>query len=89
MYGWRVRAYANSLKLLSQRVIPVEEDILLGRKGAQYVSYLSSGMDYGVHAADVGSGQILEIQKTGNELGQDLLFISLPLKGTNCHYSLM
>jgi hypothetical protein len=40
----------------------VEDDILLDRKGVQYVSYLSSGMDYGVPAAVVGSGQTQRTQ---------------------------
>ena len=59
----------------------LEEDILQGRKGAQCVSYLSSGMDCGVHVAGLGSGQTLETQKTGKELGEDRLFISPILKG--------
>jgi hypothetical protein len=39
-----------------------EEDIGLDRKDARHVDYLSSGMDCGVHAAVLGSGQILETQ---------------------------
>ncbi len=35
----------------------VEDDILLDRKGVQYVSYLSSGMDYGVPAAVEAQGK--------------------------------
>jgi hypothetical protein len=38
----------------------LEEDVLLDRKGARCVSYLSSGRDCGVHAAAVSSGQIAE-----------------------------
>ncbi len=45
-----------------------EEDILSDRKGALHVLYLSSGMDCGVHAAVLGSGQILGIQKIEEEL---------------------
>ena len=39
-----------------------EEDILRDRKGVRHVDYLSSGMDYGVHVAVLGSGQIREKQ---------------------------
>jgi hypothetical protein len=39
-----------------------EGDILLDRKGVRRVSYLSSGTDYGVHAAAVGLGQTLGTQ---------------------------
>ncbi|HEU4444557.1 MAG TPA: hypothetical protein VFY68_00355 [Nitrososphaeraceae archaeon] len=45
----------------------MEGDILLDRKDARYARYLSSGMDYGAHAAAVGSGQILGTQKTEEE----------------------
>jgi hypothetical protein len=48
--------------LKPSRVLEEEEDILLDEKGAQHVRYLSSGMDCGVHAAVLGSGQILETQ---------------------------
>jgi len=41
--------------------------ILLDRKDARHARYLSSGMDYGAHAAAVGSGQILGTQKTEEE----------------------
>ncbi len=44
-----------------------EVDILLDRKGALCVSYLSGGMGYGVHAAAVSSGQTLGTQKTEEE----------------------
>jgi len=33
-----------------------EEDILLDRKDARHVDYLSTGMDCGVHAVVAGSG---------------------------------
>jgi len=45
----------------------LEGDILRDRKDARYAHCLSSGMDYGVHAAAVGSGQILGTQKTEEE----------------------
>lgn len=61
MYGWRVKVYVNDIRLSSH--LPVwEEDILLDRKDARCVRYLSDGMDYGVHAAAVGLGQTLETQ---------------------------
>ncbi|HJU35201.1 MAG TPA: hypothetical protein VJ695_08780 [Nitrososphaera sp.] len=50
-----------------------EEDILLDRKDALRVSYLSCGMGYGVHAAAVGSGQILKTQWTEKEGIEDRL----------------
>jgi hypothetical protein len=42
----------------------LEEDVLLDRKGARCVSYLSSGRDCGVQAAAVRSGQTLGTQQT-------------------------
>jgi hypothetical protein len=39
-----------------------EVDILLDRKGVLCASCLSSGMEYGVHAVAVGSGQTLGTQ---------------------------
>jgi hypothetical protein len=59
MYGWRVKVYANDIKLSSHLTV-WEEDILLDRKDASHVRYLSSGMDCGARAAAVDSGQILE-----------------------------
>ena len=58
MYGWHVKVYVNDIKLSSHLTV-WEEDILLDKKDARHVRYLSSGMDCGVHAAAVGSGQIL------------------------------
>jgi hypothetical protein len=46
-------------------VLEAEEvDILLDRKGALCVSYLSSGMDYGVRTVEANLGQSLEILQT-------------------------
>ncbi len=66
MHGWPVKVYANDIRLPSHLIVP-EEDILMDRKGALCVSYLWIGMDYGVHAAAVGLGQTLGIQKTEEE----------------------
>jgi hypothetical protein len=41
-----------------------EEDILLDRKDALCVSYLSYGMECGVHAVAADSGQSLKTQQT-------------------------
>ncbi len=41
-----------------------EEDILLDKEDARHVRSLSSGMDFGVHAAAEDSGQSLETQQT-------------------------
>jgi hypothetical protein len=61
-----------------------EEDILLDRKGARHVLYLSSGMDYGVHAAAVDSGQILETHWTEEEQEERLCnLFAQPLRGTS------
>jgi hypothetical protein len=46
----------NDLKLQGQPTI-LEEDMLLDRKGARCVSYLSNGKEYGVHAVAADSGQ--------------------------------
>jgi len=64
-----------------------EEDILLDRKGARHVLYLSSGMDYGVHAAVLGSGQILETHWTEEEEQEERLcnLFAQPLRGTSRH----
>jgi hypothetical protein len=43
--------------------VVLEEDILMDRKDARCVGYLSSGMGYGVHAAAAGLGQTLGTQK--------------------------
>jgi hypothetical protein len=51
----------NDIRLSSQLTV-LDQDILLDRKGAQCASCLSSGMDYGVRAAAVGSGQTPETQ---------------------------
>ncbi len=70
MFGWHAKEYANAIKLSSLLMFlegVEKEDILLDRKDARYVRYLSSGMDCGVHAAAVGSGQILGTQKTEEE----------------------
>ena len=53
--------YANDIRLSSHLIVP-EEDILQEGKGVLHVNYLSSGMDCGVHAAAVDSGQIPETQ---------------------------
>ena len=66
MFGWPAKEYANDIRLLSPLTV-LEGDILLDRKDARYAPYLSSGMDYGAHAAAVGSGQILGTQKTEEE----------------------
>ena len=65
MFGWRAKEYANDIRLSNP--LALGEDILLDRKDARYVRYLSSGMDCGAHAAAVGSGQILGTQKTEEE----------------------
>jgi hypothetical protein len=64
MYGWRAKLYANDSRLLTQLMVleEEEEDILLDRKDARCVRYLSSGMDSGAHAVAVGFGQILGMQ---------------------------
>jgi hypothetical protein len=64
-----------------------EEDILSDRKGALHVDYLSSGMDCGVHAAVLGSGQILETHWTEEEQQKEGLcnLFAQPLRGTNYH----
>ena len=54
--------YANDIRLSNPLMFLKEEDIGLDRKDARHVDYLSSGMDCGVHAAVLGSGQILETQ---------------------------
>jgi len=43
-----------------------EEDILLDRKGAQCVRYLSSGTDCGAHVVERDSGQSLGTLQTEN-----------------------
>jgi hypothetical protein len=67
MFGWRVKVYANDIRLSRPLTVLEEEDILLDRKDVRYARYLSSGMDCGAHAAAVGSGQILGTQKTEEE----------------------
>jgi hypothetical protein len=68
MYGLPVKVYAKDIRLSSHPMV-LEEDILQDRKDVRYVSCLSSGMEYGVHAAAVGLGQTLGTQKIEEEQG--------------------
>jgi hypothetical protein len=54
--------YTNDIGLSKPLVVLEEEDILLDRKDAQRVRYLSSGATSGVHAVAVGFGRILDTQ---------------------------
>ena len=69
---WRAKVFANGIRLSDQLTV-LEEDILLDRKGAWYVRYLSSGMECGVHVVAADSGQSLKIQQTEEEEEEGLL----------------
>ncbi len=88
MYDWwHAKAYADDIRLWGQLAV-LEEDILLDRKGARYVRYLSSGTGCGVHAAAANSEQSLRTQQT--EEGLQWIYQMLTTTGcNNCLYCII
>ncbi|MFL6510542.1 MAG: hypothetical protein ACJ700_05075 [Nitrososphaera sp.] len=63
VYGWCVKVCPFDIRLSSRStLLQEEEDILLDRKGARHVNYLSGEMGFGVHAVAANSDQILGTQ---------------------------
>ena len=98
VYGWwRAKAYANDIRLSDQLTALEEEDILLDKKDARHVRYLSSGTaECGVRAVEANLGQSLETQQTEKELQwicQTLLSTSYswfhPISSCACYQAVM